>query len=355
MWRSYLARVLVWFVALAGLGLYATAQTNTGNIYGTVVDDQNQGLPGGTVTLTGPQAPRTTTVDEGGRFRFLKVPGGTYKVTVTMPGFTTAKRENVIVTLGKDTRRRGPAEGFLRPGDGDRHGHDAAARHAQGPDRRDLREGRARRDPDLPRHLRPDPAGAGRAARHGQRRGQRQRGSPAGRTSSAKGSGNVIYQVDGSTITDNTYGNPLGRQNGGTNTFFDFSTFEDVEVTTGGSLLELQNPGVTINVVTKRGTNELKGSARFRYAAAQLAIEQRRRRKRSMRTSRPTARECSATTERISAARSSGTSSGCGLPAAIRRSRRRFTGTPASPLPRRWSTSNPGARSSTGRSPPRTP
>ncbi len=33
-------------------------------------------------------------------------------------------------------------------------------------------------------------------------------------------------------------------------------------------MLELQNPGVQINVVTKRGTNELKGSARFLYASA---------------------------------------------------------------------------------------
>ena len=57
------------------------------------------------------------------------------------------------------------------------------------------------------------------------------------------------------------------RQNGGTNTFFDFSTFEDVEVATGGSMLEQQNSGVTINVVTKRGTNEIKGSARYLYAS----------------------------------------------------------------------------------------
>ena len=59
----------------------------------------------------------------------------------------------------------------------------------------------------------------------------------------------------------------FSAQNGGTNTFFDFSTFQDVEVSTGGSLLEQQNSGVTINVVTKRGTNELKGSARYLYAS----------------------------------------------------------------------------------------
>jgi hypothetical protein len=75
--------------------------------------------------------------------------------------------------------------------------------------------------------------------------------------------------VDGATITDNTYGSggAFQRQNGGANTFFDFSTFQDVEVATGGSLLEQQNSGVTINVVTKRGTNALKGSARYLYAS----------------------------------------------------------------------------------------
>src|SRR5262249_33975670 len=82
-----------------------------------------------------------------------------------------------------------------------------------------------------------------------------------------KGSSNVTYLIDGSTVTDNTYGNPDRGQSGGTNTFFDFDTFQNVEVTTGGSLLELQNPGVQINVVTKRGTNEIKGSARFLYAS----------------------------------------------------------------------------------------
>ena len=105
MWRSYLARVLVWFVALAGLGLYASAQTNTGNIYGEVTDEQGMAVPGGTATLTGPSAPVTTTVESGGIYRFLKVPpGSNYTVTISMPGFTTVKRENVSVSVGKNTQ-----------------------------------------------------------------------------------------------------------------------------------------------------------------------------------------------------------------------------------------------------------
>jgi len=103
MWRSCWARVLVWFVALAGLGLPLRAQVNTGNVYGTVTDEQGMTVPGGTATLTGESAPMTTSVEANGLFRFLKVPPGKYTVTVVMPGFTTVTRENVQVSVNKNT------------------------------------------------------------------------------------------------------------------------------------------------------------------------------------------------------------------------------------------------------------
>ncbi len=265
MWRSFLARVLIWFVALAGLGLYATAQVNTGNVYGTVVDEQGSALPGGTATLTGPTAPMTTTVDAGGQFRFLKVPPGKYNVVVTMPGFTTVTQENVIVVLSRNTnvdikmRISNVQESVVVSGatplidtrkveTGATFSHDELT---QIPTARNVWN-LIQQVPGVQLDT-VDVAGAGSA----------QTGGP---DFISKGSGNVSYKVDGSTITDNTYGNPFGRQNGGTNTFFDFDTFQNVEIATGGSLLEQENSGVTINVVTKRGTNEFKGSARFMYA-----------------------------------------------------------------------------------------
>ncbi len=48
MWRSAWQECLVWFVALAGLGLFALAQENTGNIFGRVVDMNAQPIPGAT-------------------------------------------------------------------------------------------------------------------------------------------------------------------------------------------------------------------------------------------------------------------------------------------------------------------
>ena len=266
MWRSCWARVLVWFVALAGLGSYMAAQVNTGNVYGNVIDEQGGTIPGGTAVLNGPSAPVTTSVDANGLFRFLKVPPGTYSVTVTMPGFTTVTRENVSVSVGKNTQvdvqlklssvqasvtvtSQTPLIDTRKVETGQNFSHDELAAIPTSRDVWSLIQ-------QVPGVQIDTVNVAG-----------NQSANVGGPDFISKGSGNVVYQVDGATTTDNTYGNPFARQNGGTNTFFDFSTFQDVEVATGGSLLEQQTSGITINVVTKRGTNEIKGAARYLYAS----------------------------------------------------------------------------------------
>ena len=266
MWRSCLARVLVWFVALAGLGSYAAAQVNTGNVYGNVIDEQGGVIPGGTATLIGPSAPMTTSVDANGLFRFLKVPPGTYAVTVTMPGFTTVTRENVSVSVNKNTQvdvvlKLSTVQEAITVTSATPLIDTRKVETGQNFSKEQLTEIPTSRDiwsliQQVPGVQLDTVNVAG-----------NQSAQVGGPDFITKGSGNVAYQVDGATITDNTYGNPFARQNGGTNTYFDFSTFQDVEVATGGSLLEQQNSGVTINVVTKRGTNELKGSARYMYAS----------------------------------------------------------------------------------------
>ena len=266
MWRSFLARVLIWFVALAGLGLYASAQSNTGNVYGVVLDEQNSPLPGGTVSLTGTIAPRTTTVDAAGQFRFLKVPPAKYSVVVTMPGFTTVTQENVIVILGKDTQVEmrlkisavqenvtvsgvTPLIDTRKVATGATFSRDELT---DIPTARDIYSLMAQ----VPGVQLETVNVAGNTS-----------GQAGGPDVYSKGSANISYLIDGSTVTDNSYGDPERGQSGGTNTFFDFDTFQNVEVTTGGSNLELANPGVQVNVVTKRGTNELHGSGRYLYAS----------------------------------------------------------------------------------------
>src|SRR5437899_1154536 len=96
-----------WFVLLIvalclGVASASGAQIATGNIYGTVTDQQGGVLPGATVSVVAKSiggAPRTTVSDAGGQFRFLNLDNATYTVTVELPGFAKQSRD-VIVNTG---------------------------------------------------------------------------------------------------------------------------------------------------------------------------------------------------------------------------------------------------------------
>jgi hypothetical protein len=94
----------LWLAALlaAVSSSFASAQT-TGQIIGTVADQQGAVLPGVTVTATSPQlqGDRTAVTDSTGTFRVPSLPPGTYTVKVSLAGFQELKQENVTVSLDK--------------------------------------------------------------------------------------------------------------------------------------------------------------------------------------------------------------------------------------------------------------
>jgi hypothetical protein len=273
--------VLPGILVAATLALYlsapAAAQTNTGNVYGSLFDEQGMPISGGTVTLMGAAASRTVKADLNGFFRFLRISPGKYSVTVAMPGFATVTRENVVVEVGQNTQ----LDVQMRPATVQENV--TVTNATQLIDSRKVETGQTFTGEELTQiptardvwslvqqipGVQLDTVDvAGNAS-----------ANIGGPNLTSKGSGNVAYEVDGATVTwggttwdpwtGTSYSNPFARQNGGTSMYFDFSTLENVEVATGGSILEQQNSGVTINVVTKRGTNQLKGSARFLYASA---------------------------------------------------------------------------------------
>ncbi len=71
------------------------------------------------------------------------------------------------------------------------------------------------------------------------------------------------WNVDGVTITDMS-------ALGGSPTYYDFDSFEEMHASTGGSDVTAQAPGVQLNLVTKRGTNDIHGSARIFLADGDL-------------------------------------------------------------------------------------
>jgi Carboxypeptidase regulatory-like domain/TonB dependent receptor-like, beta-barrel len=103
MWTS---RVVLSVSLLAFLttppALYA--QATTGTISGAVTDDTKAVLPGATVQVTNAEtgAARALVTDERGRFRALNLTPGIYAVSVELQGFQTARRDRLIVEIGRD-------------------------------------------------------------------------------------------------------------------------------------------------------------------------------------------------------------------------------------------------------------
>lgn len=75
----------------------------TGNLFGTVVDNQGQALPGVTMTLSGIGAPRVQVTDAQGRFRFPELPPGTYMLRAQLEGFSTMDYPNIHIYVGRNT------------------------------------------------------------------------------------------------------------------------------------------------------------------------------------------------------------------------------------------------------------
>ena len=93
-------------MCLALFAISATAQTvSTGSIAGTVVDQNQNVVPGATVRVTSPNliSPQSATTDDNGRYTILNLPPGRYSVTVeaATKGFEKYEKPNVDVNLSR--------------------------------------------------------------------------------------------------------------------------------------------------------------------------------------------------------------------------------------------------------------
>ncbi len=91
----------IWICAIALCALPLSADgPQTGTIDGTVTDAQGGGLPGVTVTLTGPQNTRTEMTDAEGDYRFALLQPGAYTVNANLEGLGSAERA-VALEMGQ--------------------------------------------------------------------------------------------------------------------------------------------------------------------------------------------------------------------------------------------------------------
>ncbi len=82
----------------------ARAQSTTGSISGTVLDQSKAILPGATVSVTNVEtaATRSIATDADGRYRALNLTPGRYSVVGELSGFTKTTINNVLVQIGRD-------------------------------------------------------------------------------------------------------------------------------------------------------------------------------------------------------------------------------------------------------------
>src|SRR5229473_8356757 len=95
-WAVVLVLVLICVVA--------GAAQNTATLSGTVTDPQGLAVRGAQVTVTSATtgAQRTIVADEDGRYIFIGLPPGQYKMTVRAGSFSVFQNDSVVVTVGED-------------------------------------------------------------------------------------------------------------------------------------------------------------------------------------------------------------------------------------------------------------
>jgi hypothetical protein len=248
-WITALGAVML--VSLLAVSVYA--QVQTGNIFGKVQAKDGSVLPGVTVTLTGVGAPQTTVTDETGQFRFINLSPGTYALKSELSGFGTATRQGVSVNLGRNadvtmTLNAAASESITVTAEAPLLD---IRKTGTGSDisKVELENVPTARDPWVILQQTPgvtlDRNNVG--------------GNESGQQSVYASKGTMgtqsTWNVDGVNITD-------FAATGSSPAYYDFDAFEEMQITTGGTDPRIQTPGVQLNMVTKRGTNDFKGSAR---------------------------------------------------------------------------------------------
>jgi len=244
-------RAMLFVCILAVWAVPAHAQA-IGSIFGKVSDPSGAVLPGVTVTVTGTglQQPLTAVTSESGTYQFPSVPLGTYTVMFELANFKKAVRQNIVITAGFNAG----VDQKLELGQMSEEVTISAA--APVVDTKKTATGATftsevlekiptARDPWQIINMAP-----------GVQAGLNVGGSASGQQVSLAARGtqsNVQWNLEGGSITD--------LSSNSSPSYYNFDAFDQIQVTTGGGDVSVQSSGLSINLVTKSGSNVFKGSA----------------------------------------------------------------------------------------------
>ena len=249
--------VVLALVALFATSALASAQSQTGEIFGKVTDGSGGVLPGVTVTVTGPVLlqPLTAVTGDTGTFQFPRIEIGTYSVKFELAGFKTIVNEGIKITVGfsaavnaqmpistvqetitvtgespiVDTKNTGTKQTFTNEL---------------------LQSIPSARDPWV---ILQQTAGI---AMDRENVGGNMSGQQSNYVSRGGNPTNNKWSLDGVDITDMA-------ATGASPSYYDFDAFEEMTINTGGVDVTQQTGGVGINLVTKSGSDKFRGSSRF--------------------------------------------------------------------------------------------
>jgi hypothetical protein len=250
--------LLTSLLLLGAAGAAALAQSAAGALYGVVRDDRGQPIARAKVTVRGEQGEaRVQRTSASGEFRFLTLEPALYHGQVELDGYSTAEYPDLPVHVGRSTT----IDVVLVASDSGAITVTAECpllderRIATGAyvTREELDKMPGARDPwalleQAPGVLldRDDVAGADGV-------------QPAVARAGGAGIDQNAYALDGVVLTD-----PRSLES--TPFFYDFASLEETQVTTGGTDARVTTPGAAINLVTRRGTNAWRASARYLLA-----------------------------------------------------------------------------------------
>lgn len=260
-----LAIILIIFFFFSGL---AFTQEQYGNIRGLVLDEQSHPLPGVTVTLDSDlYNPRSITTTEGGIFRFINIYPGTYELICELSGFKSHIQENLIIRVGNnfdlqivmepatleeevtviaqspivDTKKTGTASNVTLDM---------------------LQEIPSARDPWVILQHVPG------IDMYTENVGGSHSGQQSAFTSKGVSMSSTMWNLDGIPITDMAAPGYSTR-------YFDFDSFAEMQVVTSGAKAAIHSSGVSINIITRRGSNKFEVMGRVFFANDDLQGDNR--------------------------------------------------------------------------------
>jgi carboxypeptidase family protein/TonB-dependent receptor-like protein len=248
-------------VLIVGFAAPALAQVQTGSILVKAADQQGAVMPGVTVTISSPvlvAGTMTAVTDAGGATRFPSLSPGRYTVKLELQGFQSINREDVVVLVGQTTpvdlqlKVASVSESITVTGDSPTVDTTSANVNVNlseqllqsTPGGRDIWALTESKVPGLVMS-RPDVGGT-------------------------SGGLQGVYSARGTTSAQNSQylngvnvGDPSAI--GAAGYYYDFDSFEDIQVSTGAHDITVPTSGVFLNMVTKSGGNTWAGRTTFAY------------------------------------------------------------------------------------------